>query len=183
VVNTPRAMRCSNQEIVVLSVASLVRPQRLHWKTLHLPILFAAQHCPKGDESHASAQVAYALHQTLLTFVLYYLDTRRSLHEQLPAWMVVYGIIYHDEGFTVQAHFPVFHFSAPDTGEWTPRTFGWAFYSVPVVTFGGPSASWRWRSWKQSEIVTLLRLQSHTRQVLHRLQEWTGHEHALRLVL
>jgi hypothetical protein len=176
-------MQCSNQTTVVLTVASIVSPQRLDWKAAHLPILFAAQHCVKGDESRASAQIAYALHQTLLTFVLYYLDTRCSLHERLPAWMVVYGIIYHDEGFTVRAHFPVFHFSAADTGEWTPRTFGWAFYSVPVISFGGSSGNWKQRSWRRSEVATLLRIQSHTRQMLHRLQEWTGHERTLRLVL
>jgi hypothetical protein len=171
-------MRCSNRS-VTLSLASLVSPQRLQWKSTQLPVLFAARHCLKGNENNAAAQMAYALHQTLLTLVLCYLDTRHALHEPLPTWMVVYGIIYHEEGFSIQAHFPVFHFSPVDTGEWTPRTFGWAFYSVPVRTYNtfSPLSDSRRR-----ELVTLLRLQSHARFMLRQLQEWTGHERTLRLL-
>jgi hypothetical protein len=173
-------MRCSNRP-VTLSLASLVPPRELHWEREQLPVLFTAQYCIKGNEKDATAQIAYALHQTLLTLVLYYLDTRETLDEQLPTWMVVYGLVYHEEGFSIQAHFPVFHFSRVDTGEWTPRTFGWAFYSVPVQTnmrspFSSLSES------RRTEIATLLRLQSHARHMLSRLQEWTGHKRTLRVL-
>jgi hypothetical protein len=180
VVEPPRAMRCSNRQ-VALSLASLVPPQGLQWEREQLPILFTAQQRLKGNDNDAIAQMASALHQTLLTLVLYYLDTRHALDEQLPVWMVVYGIVYHDEGFSIQAHYPVFHFSPVDTGEWTPRTFGWAFYSVPVQINGHSTFSLLSDS-RRREIATLLRLQSHARYVLSRLQEWTGYERTLRLL-
>jgi len=173
-------MRCSNQK-VTLNLASLVPPQGLQWKREQLPVLFAAQHCLTGNENHATAQLAHALHQTLLTLVLYYLDTRHALDEQLPVWMVVYGILYHDEGFSIQAHFPVFHFSPVDTGKWTPRTFGWAFYSVPVQ-LNRRSPFSPLNDSRRGEIATLLRLQSHARHMLCQLQEWTGYERTLRLL-
>lgn len=126
VVNPPRAARCTGRK-ATLSLACHVSPERLPWEIEHLPLLFVAQYCPKEDESCAKAHMAHSLHQTLTTLVLYYLDTRSSLSEQLPGWMVVYGITYHGDAFTIHAHFPVFHFSAADTDERTTLSLWMGF--------------------------------------------------------
>jgi hypothetical protein len=128
------------------------------------PILLAAQY-NNGDERTAIEQLAQIFHTTLVLFVLYYLDLRGSLDQQIPKWMVLYGIVYNEEGFTIKEFFPTFHFGKDKT-----FPFNWGACSASTTSFTGtfqlPPAN------RSRSLMALTRIRSHARAILQRFVEW-----------
>jgi hypothetical protein len=128
------------------------------------PILLAAQY-NDGNERAAIEQLAQAFHSTIVLFILYYLDLRDSLDQQIPKWMVLYGIIYNEEGFTIKEFYPAFHFGKDNT-----FPFNWGACSASAASFIGtfrlPPAN------RSRSLMALMRIRSHARAILQRFVEW-----------
>jgi hypothetical protein len=82
-----------------------------------LTVIFAGE-CKKTGKDHPKtpAQLACALNGTLVLLDLMYLDMRRDVHDPLPSWMFVYGILYTGKGLIIRAHFPAYQFNKDADG-------------------------------------------------------------------
>src|ERR1700743_1030649 len=93
--------------------------ESLKWDKLLLPVVFAAECKPRKrwDAWNPRAQLACAFHATLITLVLYFLDTRTSVRSTLPPWLFLYGIEYTEFGVTIHSHHPAYEILDNSTGK------------------------------------------------------------------
>ena len=134
-------------------------------------LLFAVQY--KGDDERAAVHLLAKAFQPMITlFILYYLDVRTSRDDLMPWWMVLFGIIYDDEGIYIQSFYPAFN----------------------SPTLEGTELGWKANSWNVSRSFTLhirhppynrnglfaslYRIQGHCKYVLEQLRQWDGYERA-----
>lgn len=155
-----------------------VLPQAIGWEPDLCPILFALQHS-NGDVHAAEIILMEALQPTMVILILLYLDTRRSVDEPLPEWMVVYGAIYDHNGMHIRAYHPCvkpFGDSRSSNME-----YGWGATWIPCgrpfthVFQPGRSGSLG----TITALSVLSRLQGHCLHVLQQLKSWDGYERVL----
>ncbi|CCA75853.1 hypothetical protein PIIN_09848 [Serendipita indica DSM 11827] len=156
----------------IVDVACLPASDSWIWNQELAPILIAAHYHGKDGESTAEI-LASSFHATLITFILYYLDTRSSVTDQLPTWMVLFGVAYNEDGITIFEHYPVYR-----TGRGNNVKPGWGSRSSEIST--------QFRSlFDQSDegrgqsLALLLRIGSHCRQILSHLEQWDGYSRIL----
>jgi hypothetical protein len=136
-------------------------------------LLFAAQY---RDDSQTAFELLTKAFQPMMTlFILYYLDTRASREAFMPPWMVLFGIIYDEDGISVQSYFPSFKLPPP-TGQQQSVDIGWTANAWTVTT--AECDTMRRAPNRRGAMVSLLvRLQGHCRYVLEQLRQWDGYEH------
>jgi hypothetical protein len=144
----------------------------LPWDPPVRPVLLAAQYINR-DERAAIEQVAEAFHRTLVLFILYYLALRKSSDEMIPKWMVLYGILYNEEGFSIQEFYPVAHFDSHAVSS-THSTFSWKAASISTANFMECFSSPPY--YRATAIAALLRIRSHAGGILQKLKEWDSYK-------
>jgi hypothetical protein len=160
-----------------LDYSCRVSSKEMGWPMKLCPLLFAAQY-QRGNYEQAEASLASGFHPMMILMILYYLDTRTCADEPLPAWMVLFGVIYDEHGISIHAHYPeILHFpkdsSDPDARRWGARSY--PLVSSPVDFSGWPIT-------KRPYILgTLYRIQGHCKHVLERLKCWQGYQQACSL--
>ena len=87
----------------------------------------------------------------------------------MPKWLVLYGLIYNEEGYYIRSHIP---FYKKDLG-------GWSIESHIATEFPSFQESYYQRS---RGYAMLLRIRSHINYMICRLQEWQGYQKALALL-
>jgi hypothetical protein len=150
-------------------------PAALPWTPPVRPVLLATQYI-SGDERAAIEQVAEIFHRTLVLFILYYLDVRKSSDEMIPKWMVLYGVLYNEEGFSIQEFYPVAHFDAHDLSS-THSTFSWKAASISTAVFMDFFSTPPY--YRATAIAALLRIRSHAGGILRKLKEWDSYKHLI----
>lgn len=106
-------------------------------------------------------------HGTLVTFILYYLDTRHSLNSPLPHWMFLYGIEYTEYGVYIYTHHPAYKFD-----EANPSNGRWIFKSTRLSTEYGRAFTLGATERRVQLLAYLFRIRSHSLQVLQHLKRW-----------
>ncbi|CCA76055.1 hypothetical protein PIIN_10055 [Serendipita indica DSM 11827] len=170
-----------NQWPVLLQVGDFCPPDyscravgsAMGWSDNLTPVLFAA-HCEGGNPQEALEILAATFHQTMILFILYYLDTRSTWDEDMPGWMVLYGITYSSEmqGFRIHAYHPIFE--SPEDPNAPHSSASWGAVSTNLVT--GFKGVWRQDPWcREPLLATLSRIQGHCMDVLSRLRAWSGY--------
>jgi hypothetical protein len=143
----------------------------LQWDPLKIPFLFAAQYID-DDLEKAVAHAKSILRTALTILILFYLDTRKSVDDPIPIWMVIYSVMYDEREVVIVSNYPTFRKVKPTDHE--PR---WWLQSYHSLAFSKPFNDRL--NGKCHLLSTLLRIQSHGRHLLKRLQEWQGHERVL----
>jgi hypothetical protein len=143
----------------------------LQWDPLKIPFLFAAQYID-DDMEKAVTHVKSTLRTALTVLILLYLDTRKTVDDPIPAWMSIYSIMYDETRVVIVSNYPTFRKVRPADRE--PR---WWLQSFHSVAFRRPFNDRH--NGKGYLLSTLLRIQSHGRHLLKRLQEWQGYERVL----
>jgi hypothetical protein len=136
-------------------------------------LLFAAQY--RGGNQTAVELLAKAFQPMMTLFILYYLDTRISREAVMPAWMVLFGIIYDEDGISVQSYFPSFKLP-PHTDQGQAVDIGWTANAWTVTTAECDTMR-RAPNFRGAMTNLLVRLQGHCRYVLEQLRQWDGYEH------
>jgi hypothetical protein len=142
----------------------------LGWPPTLLPVLFAGECKPiiHYDTWMPRAQLACAFHATLITFILYYLDTRHSTDSALPPWLFLYGIEYTEYGVIIHAHHPAYRIIDNRTGEghWT--------FKATTITAEYERAFINGTDYvlQVQLLAALFRVRSHSIHVLERLKQW-----------
>jgi hypothetical protein len=115
--------------------------------------------------------LAGAFHATLIILILYYLDTRQSIEDRLPPWMIVYGIVYNKTGFLIRQHCPIYY--QKDDERRQAGSYGWGAITFPICYFDnaftnppGP---------RPRALAALQRLSGHAQHILEKLQNWEGY--------
>jgi hypothetical protein len=169
----------------VVSYTCRANPRYMGWREDMCPLLFAAQFNPRehlhsGELDAAIWTLTEAFRPMMTLFILYYLDTRASPSEPFPFWMVLFGIVYNEDGMVVRGHIPCFQ----------PRTNG--------LREDSEELGWRARSWMVETsysdalayppfhrgplLSTPNPIQGHYRLVLERLKAWEGYGRACQLL-
>jgi hypothetical protein len=145
----------------------------LQWDDRVTPVLFCAQDI-YGDEAEAAARVALSVHLTLTILILYYLDTRQQTDQPLETWMIIYSVTYDETQLRFQANYPVFRSkklsSSAMRGEWGCHSTSLNVFRYPFEFDQGE---------RSTVLALLLRIQSHNRFILRKLQAWEGFERAV----
>jgi hypothetical protein len=173
-----------NQPLPIVDYICRATPQSIGWREDMCPVLFASQYdghpnsyqC--GPDSVAG-KLASVFQPTMAILILYYLDTRISTDDPMPAWMILFGIHYDESGFVIRQHSPHFQPSTPFSSN---ATGGWRANSSVI------NSSHRWDLLKLPEhrgalLTTLNRVQGHCAHVLHCLKTWDGYERACQLLM
>jgi len=144
-----------------------VSPESLEWPRCLLPVLFAAECKPMihYDIWMPRAQLACAFHATLITFIIYHLDTRHSVDSALPPWLFLYGIEYTEYGVIIHAHHPTYEI-LDGKGHW--------IFKATIISDEYQSA------FRQGSdpllriqlLAALFRVRSHAAHVLEKLKRW-----------
>jgi hypothetical protein len=152
------------------------------WHEDLCPLLFAAQlHHQSRSNSMARRALASVFRPMMLLFLIYFLDTRKSVSDIMPPWMVLFGIVYTENGVDVYSHrlcfIPATHPDIPveEDGEW--RGVSWHINDFHYQAFLEPPSA------RGQLLCTLNRIQGHCRYVLSQLKAWDGYERAARLLL
>jgi hypothetical protein len=161
----------------MLDVACLPLDTVLPSASQVMPVFLAAQYVT-DSEMGAVEQLASAFHTTLMIMIVYYLDRRSRVDENLPSWMVLYGVIFDESGFRLQEFYPVY------TGDRTvkPADIGWGASSDCV-------ASSTIRTFTVHElyrgrlIQVLLRVVSRAQEILQKLVQWDGYQRLMMSLL
>lgn len=136
-------------------------------------LLFAAQY-EKDDARSAVELLAKAFQPMMTLFILYYLDTRTSREALMPSWMVLFGIVYDENGFSVQSYFPSFQLPLEGSSH-LHQDVGWTANAWSVTNEECETMR-RAPNQRGTMIGILMRLQSHCRHVLEQLEKWDGYE-------
>jgi hypothetical protein len=169
----------------VVSYTCRANPRYMGWREDMCPLLFAAQFNPRTrlqsvELDAATWTLTEAFRPMMSLFILYYLDTRASPSEPLPFWMVLFGIVYNEDGAVVRGHCPCFRPRTNGLQE-DREEVGWRARSWAVDTFhcealaGSPSA-------RGPLLFILNRIQGHCKLVLERLKAWEGYCDACQLL-
>jgi hypothetical protein len=136
-------------------------------------MLFGAQH--RGDNKKTAVEILARSFQPMITlFILYYLDSRTSLDEEMPWWMVLFGVVYDEKGFSIQSFYPAFTPSSPCC-----QTQGWGASSTTVTDFYQDIMQ-RPPDERSPPLSILYRVQGHCRFVYEQLSKWEGLERTCR---
>ena len=157
-----------------LDYSCRVSSAEMGWPPELCPLLFAAQY-KANDPARAKRILASAFHPMMILLILYYLDTRGSVEDPLPSWMVLFGVVYDERGLNIHAHYPEIvdrpHYQSGSTKRvWGTRS----------RQLGKPSEEfWEWDLGSRPKMLaTLCRIQGHCRNVLDRLKSWQGYRQA-----
>lgn len=110
-------------------------------------------------------------------FILYYLDTRSTLDEPMPPWLVLFGAIYDGDGLYHQACYPSFE-PRPKSSS---TAWGWGVKAV-ILDRDGQGALSNHTQTRGIILAELYRIQGHCIYVLERLKTWDGYDRACRLL-
>ena len=143
------------------------------WRDDLAPVLFAA-HDEGQNVREALEILASTFHQTMILFILYYLDTRATWDELMPRWMLLFGITYSSErqGLEIHAYHPIFN--TPKEADAPPSSGSWGAVSTNII----PSLDdiWTVAPWNRERLLMVLaRIQGHCVDVLRRLRAWQGY--------
>ncbi|CAG7853323.1 hypothetical protein SIIN_5423_T [Serendipita indica DSM 11827] len=75
------------------------------WHPWVSPVVFAIEYVRDDSEDTfelASKRLANAFKETMMLFVPWYLDTRKSLKQLLPDWCVAYGVVCGLDKYTIR---------------------------------------------------------------------------------
>jgi hypothetical protein len=157
-----------------LDYSCRVSSAEMGWPPELCPLLFAAQY-KANDHARAKRILASAFHPMMILLILYYLDTRNSVEDPLPSWMVLFGVVYDERGISIHAHHPEIvdrpHYQSGSTERvWGARS---RQLGKPYEEF------WEWSLGRRPKMLaTLCRIQGHCRYVLDRLKSWQGYRQA-----
>ncbi|CCA76656.1 hypothetical protein PIIN_10646 [Serendipita indica DSM 11827] len=143
------------------------------WSDDLTPVLFAA-HDEGENPQNALETLAATFHQTMILFILYFLDTRSTWDEEMPGWMVLYGITYSSkmQGFTIHAYHPIFE--SPEDPNAPHSSGSWGAVSLEIVK--GFRGVWGQDPWcREPLLATLTHIKGHCMDVLSRLRAWPGY--------
>jgi hypothetical protein len=163
----------------VLDFTCRVRPDIMGWSEELCPLLFAAQYAGSGREQ-AVTRLAKAFQPMMTLLILYYLDCRLSRKEEMPSWMILFGVIYDESGLSIRAHYPCFN--SPRIASKSTRSHGWGSTSRSM----GNNFIWLVHEephTRGSLFATLNQIQGHCLYVMEKLQTWNGFEAAVSRLL
>ena len=116
------------------------------------------------DPLYGAPQVAPVVMPVLVMFILFYLDTRERLDEDLPPWSFIFSLLYNHEGYNIYVHYPRYDRARKMWGAYSMR-----FFSEHERIFrSAPYARMRIHA-----LAIFQRMQSHELFVLERFMEWT----------
>jgi hypothetical protein len=160
-----------------VDVACIPSAQTLPWSHFLTPVLLAAQY-NDGNRRHSAEILAHTFHYTIIIFILYYLDSRSNEEDPIPSWMILLGIIYDEQGFIIQEYYPTLSCdekmsnSGHVSCKWTACSHESASFGR-TFTYGPPSRS--------DALAAILRIHSHARYILKKLEAWSGYKHIVQL--
>lgn len=163
-----RGMSAAQPELAVV-VSEAILP----WDPRDSPILFAARYIEDlsyPPEVEHVGTLAWTFHSTIIIFILYYLDTRKSPSEPLPTWMATYGMVYSRQGTVLYRHFPTVSNVGGGSLQWGATAVCCSLEYNEV--FRTTSAQ------RTHAMAMFYRLQSHMRLVLEKLCTWDGYKRA-----
>jgi hypothetical protein len=132
------------------------------------PLLFAAQSSREGTRQ-AVEQLALAFQPMMTLFILYYLDTRTHPGEAMPHWMVLFGVVYREDGLFVQAYHPSFNITLPPSED-SNCVSGWGAHSLQLWRQQYLYSVMITEQWRRGPALEILRtIQGHCNVVLEHL--------------
>lgn len=141
-------------------------PGFIGWDTHILPTLAVWEAKPDDTSfENSRAQLASALHPTLIILILYYLDNRESVNSVAPWWLFLFGVHYTAYGFQISAHYP--RYIIEEKGN------TWGFTSLIITDkFKDIFTSVASKKDRGYAITALLVVRSHTIRVFNELVRW-----------
>lgn len=106
-------------------------------------------------------RLSHYLQTTLVTLILYYLDTGGTPTEKLPSWMSLYLLTYNQTEVAIFTCFPLFRVRRNPPKE---KQGEWGFHCMPLETVAPVFMDNR--KWTLRLIGSLLRIQNHCRYIL-----------------
>lgn len=177
-----RDLRCINNGENLQMIPDLVghpHPTSLSQNSyISLP-LFCANYM-ENDCYRTVTQMSQFLQGTLITLILYYLDTRLAVEEPLPSWMMLYSLTFSASKFELFANIP---FYQPQQDPQSPlgRRRKWGFHCTSVhTTFSNLFTEDTHE--KLLLMGALLRIQNHCTFLLRQLQGWERYTSVLSLI-
>ncbi|KIM21480.1 hypothetical protein M408DRAFT_29549 [Serendipita vermifera MAFF 305830] len=164
-------------------------PKATGWHEDMCPVLFAAHPCPRTvggwwhDRQLVTSKLATVFQPMISLFILYYLDTRTTVDDPIPRWMILFGASFNESQVEIWAHSP--WLLGQSKRLWEPERKGskeeWSALSER-------SAIYHYRGWRGPPVQkgvllgALNRIQGHCNYVLHKLKAWDGYERACKLL-
>lgn len=164
-------------------------PKAMGWHEDMCPVLFAAHPRPlkvEGwwpDKRPAILKLASVFQPMISLFILYYLDTRTTIDELIPRWMILFGATYSESEVEIWAHSP---WLLGQSGKlWRPEKNDikeeWSALSQRIAIYH--HRGWRGPPTQKGVLLGALnRIQGHCNYVLHKLKAWDGYERACKLL-
>jgi hypothetical protein len=139
----------------------------IHSVSLSL-MLFGAHY--RGEDRKIAVDILARAFQPMMSlFILYYLDSRSSPVEEMPWWMVLFGVVYDEKGIFIQSFYPIFTPSSPYQAE------GWGANSTRVTNHYFYHKSMQGPPYGRNPTLNVLnRIQGHCRLVYEQLSRWEG---------
>lgn len=136
------------------------------WDSKLLPALWVTE--AKANSTTPTSllgapQVAPVVMPAIVMFILFYLDTRRSLNEPLPSWAFIFSLLYNKDGYDIYVHYPRYDETQKGWGAY------FLLYSAHKTIFTDQSD----RRKRIRALAIMQRMQSHELFVLERFKEWT----------
>lgn len=139
----------------------------------HSLMLFGVQY-KRFDTKRAVETLAKAFQPMMTLFILYYLDTRTSLEEEMPWWMVLFGVLFDKEGVLIQSFYPVFN---PHSHQSRSVDIGWGANSTTVTDYYNDTM--RRPPYDRNRTLGIFyRIQGHCGFVFEQLSRWDGLQRA-----
>jgi hypothetical protein len=156
------------------------RPALLSQKSsISLP-LFCANYVENfNQEDEALAQMSYFLQGTLMVFILYYLDTRLTVEEPLPSWMMLYSLTFNASKVYLFVNYPLYR-ARKDPESSAKRRGEWGFHCGSAEAFSGVFTEDNGD--KLRLMGALLQIQNHCTFLLKQLQGWERYDRVLSLI-
>ncbi|KIM27706.1 hypothetical protein M408DRAFT_24354 [Serendipita vermifera MAFF 305830] len=158
-------------------------PEAMGWQEDMCPVLFVAQSCPSRvrnwpfDSRPDTSKIAAAFQPMISLFILYYLDTRITVDDPIPRWMILFGATYSESEVQIWAHYPWLLVKSGEEGreeEWCALSRKSQSYDFEV---------WRGHPTERGVLLGgLNRIQGHCKYVMHQLKAWEGYDRACKLL-
>jgi len=116
-----------------------------------------------GEDGRAAIDIlARAFQPMMALFILYYLDSRTSVDEEMPRWMVLFGVVHDEKGIIIQSYYPIFN--KPDGwGACSTRVTDDYYDTMQLAPYN-----------RNAALNALYRVQGHCRFVYEQLSRWEG---------
>ncbi|KIM21481.1 hypothetical protein M408DRAFT_103882 [Serendipita vermifera MAFF 305830] len=158
-------------------------PKAMGWHEDMCPVLFVAHPFPFSINDSwrhtrpVTSKLANVFQPMISLFILYYLDTRATLDEPLPHWMILFGATYSESEVEIWAHYPWLLGESGEDG----REEEWCALSQKTASY--QFCKWHGLPTERGVLFGALnRIQGHCSYVLNQLKAWDGYERACKLL-